>query len=171
MEPGRGFYQLEESALYVQVGEFSETRRFFSWLESNRVRFDIDRQGRLMLLEIDISRRLWQVEDDLKPPKIAEPADIRWLDFRTRIPDPLPFTNEKRSLLELRFSPAQPWHWYLVTESVMLLIDREQRLASVMITRIEDDLAGRQIARFRQQIGRDAETLGQQPRRTPPFAG
>ena len=35
--PGRGFYQLEEDSLLVQVGVFDRRRRFFSYLQSEHV--------------------------------------------------------------------------------------------------------------------------------------
>jgi hypothetical protein len=82
--PGRGFYQLEEDVLSVQLGPFAGQRQCFSSLESDLVRLDMDRWGRLIGLEVFTPRRQWPVTDP-EPPRIAEPADIRWLDFRESI--------------------------------------------------------------------------------------
>jgi hypothetical protein len=154
--PGRGFYQLEEDSLFVQVGEFSEERRFFSYLESEseRVRFDIDREGRLMLIEVDLPRRRWTVVPDLSIPTIAETADIRWLDFRERMVDPEILTDERRSIAMLRFVESSSWRWYKLTDSVLLQVDANSQLMAVIITSIDDDFAGRELAAFRKWLKR-----------------
>ena len=157
--PGRGFYQLEEDALYVPVGEHATNRRFFSYLESKKIRFDIDRSGRLMLIEVDFARRHWSVDDSLVAPPISEPADIRWLDFRAQMPDPELITNPDRSKLLIRLAPNQTWQWYALAEHVLVQTDPELRLTALMVTEIEDDLAGRQIAAFRKLISRDQDTV------------
>ena len=153
--PGRGFYQLEEEALYVPIGSSDPARRFFSYLESRRVRFDIDRLGSLMLIEIDFPRRRWTVDNSLAAPSIAEPADVRWLDFRRQIPDPEFITDPQRNLLLIRFAPSQTWQWYALAENVLIQIDRDNQLTTLLVTTIDDDLAGRQIASFRKLIRRD----------------
>ena len=154
--PGRGFYQLEDETLYVPVGQFDHSRPFFNYLETadDQVRFDIDRDGRLMLIEIDLPRRRWPVDVSLMTPPIAEPGDIRWLDFRTRIVNPAILTNERRDLLLLRFAESAPWRWYQLTESVLLQVDSSSHLAAVLVTSIEDDFAGRNLAAFRKWIAR-----------------
>ena len=86
--PGLGFYQLEEDALYVQVGLFSSRRRFYSFLESRNVLFDFDRLGRLIFMEVRVPRRRWQIDATLQAPAVAQPADIRWLNFRDTIIEP-----------------------------------------------------------------------------------
>ena len=46
--PGRGFYQLEEDALYVQIAPFSREFRFFSFLESEFVHLDLDKEDLIL---------------------------------------------------------------------------------------------------------------------------
>ncbi len=157
--PGRGFYQLEEDALYVPVGEHDPNRRFFSYLESRRVRFDIDRSGSLMLIEVDFARRRWSVDESLKAPSIAELADIRWLDFRSRMPDPELITDPERHLLLMRFAPNETVQWYRLAEHVLIQTDSDSQLTAMMITAIDDDLAGRKIAAFRKLISRDRDQV------------
>ena len=169
--PGRGFYQLEEDALYIPVGEHSANRRFFSYLESEQVRFDIDKFGRLMLIEVDLPRRRWTVDNQLKAPSIASPADIRWLDFRARIPGPQLLTNQRRTLLMLQFAPGHSWRWYSLAESVLVQADRDHRLTAVIVTDIEDDLAGQQIAAFRKSISHDRTTALTQARTVSSISG
>jgi hypothetical protein len=149
--PGRGFYQLEEDALYVQVGEYFKRRRFFNYLESDWVRFDIDKDGQLIFIEVSMPRRRWELSTQISPPTIAGPADIRWLDFRTRIAEPRLLTNKKQTHLLIDFMSHHAWRWLTLAERVFVQVDEEHRLAAVMVTDIEDDLAGAQIATFRGQ--------------------
>ena len=149
--PGRGFYQLEEDALYVQVGAYSKHQKFFNYLESDRVRFDIDKNGRLIFIEVSVPRRRWESSTEISPPTIAEPADIHWLDFRTRIAEPRLLTNMNQTHLLIDFKSHHSWRWFTLGERVFVQADHEHRLAAVMVTDIEDDLAGAQIAAFRGQ--------------------
>lgn len=149
--PGRGFYQLEEDALYVQVGAYSKRQRFFNYLESDWVRFDIDKEGRLIFIEVSLPRRRWELSTQISPPTIAEPADIRWLDFRARMTEPRLLTNKKQTHLLIDFMSHHTWRWFTLAERVFVQVDDENRLAAVMVADIEDDLAGTQIAAFRGQ--------------------
>lgn len=136
----------------MPVGRPSQDR-FFSYLEAEQVRFDIDKSGRLLLIEVACARLHWRVDPGLKVPSIAESADIRWLDFRARIASPQLLTDPKRSLLMLQFTPSPSWRWYALAESILVQADQNQRLTAVMITDITDDRAGQQIAAFRKSLG------------------
>ena len=112
-----------------------------------------------MLIEVDFARRRWAVDGSLKAPLIIEPADIRWLDFRQKMPDPELITNSQRSLLLIQFAPNQSSRWYSLAEDVLIQIDSNCHLNALLITTIEDDLAGRQIAAFRKLISRDQDSV------------
>ena len=154
LEPGRGFYQRDEEALYVQVGEVSPERSCFSYLEADTVRFDLDQQGRLMGIEVAVPRRRWPVDKRLRLPKIAEPADVRWLDFRAKMIDPELVGNKSGDCLLLRFAASESWRWYVLAENVHVQVDPEGRLTALLVTDIVDDYAGRNISRFRKRLGR-----------------
>ncbi|PWB75442.1 hypothetical protein C3F09_02285 [candidate division GN15 bacterium] len=145
----RGFYQLEESSLYVPIGAGDRRRNYFSSLESEHVRFDIDRTGRLMFIEVIAARSTWVVSDNFELPVWAQPADIRFLGFRTSIPDPRILTDETRQRLLLRFSSATPEQYVSLADNVILTVDGRGAITSVIVNDIVDDLAGREIARFR----------------------
>ncbi len=150
--PGRGFYQLEEDSLYVQVGFFSGTRHFFSFLESSHVRFEIDSHGHLIFIEYSLPRRQWRVAEPFSHPQVVEPADIRWLDFREQITEPTPLTNTLRTDLLLQFQECeQTWNYYL-GDSVVLQVDNRDNLAGIWISGIIDDLAGQEISFFRKKL-------------------
>ena len=150
--PGRGFYQLEEDSLYVQVGPFSKKRRFFSYLESENIRFDLDREGHLIFIEVAVARRLWKIDPGTKPPMVVEPADIRWLDFRERVKDPVLLTAASRMCLLLRFNSKTSLRSYYLAEEVIAQVDEEDELAAIWVTDIVDDLAGQEIGAFRKKI-------------------
>ncbi len=150
--PGRGFYQLEEDSLYVQIGPFSKKRRFFSYLESDSVRFDIDRQGRLIFIEVVVARRHWRVEPGIFPPTVVEAADIRWLNFRATVGDPGLVSVGNRAVLLLRYSSATELRNYYLAESVVAQVDENNKLAAIWITDIGDDRGGQKIAAFRKKL-------------------
>ena len=150
--PGRGFYQLEEDALYVQIGPFQGNRRFFSYLESETVNLHFDREGRLIFIEVDVARRNWQIESKNSPPDVVEPADIRWLDFRSAMGPPRLLTDIMRGLLHIEFkSDNSPRNFYL-SENVVGQVNDSDELCGIWITDIVDDLAGQEIADFRKKL-------------------
>ena len=152
--PGRGFYQLEEETLYVQIAPFTPDYRFFSFLEADEVRLDLDKEGRLLFIEVDLPRRRWPVSDEITVPKKPKKADIRWLNFREQIKNPSISTNKKREIVKLKFSQKPAAASYYLAEDVILECDDKDRLINIYITQIEDDLAGQEIAAFRQNVAK-----------------
>jgi len=151
--PGRGFYQRDEEVLYVQAGEVSPHRSCFSYLEAETVRFDLDRHGKLMGIEVARPRRRWSVTKGLRIPRIAEPADIRWLDFREEMLQPELLRNAAGDRLLLRFAVSESWRWYLLAENIHIQVDPDNRLTAVLISDIVEDFAGRNISRYRKKLG------------------
>ena len=144
---GGAFYQLEEDALYVQVGAPEE--RFFSFIESTGVRLDMDRDGRLLFIEVSVPRRRWWVTDKMEWPEHSFPAVMRWLDFRTEIATPSLFTNKKRNVLSIRFSSNDMVACWALSHSVVALVDATDAVAQLVVRDIVDDVAGQEIAAFR----------------------
>lgn len=149
---GRGFYQLEEDQLYVQVGLFSTNRPWFSNLESDVATLDMDRDGRLMFITVNVARRHWQVDVDLMLPTVAEPADIRWLDFREKMHPPKLIANTKLTMLKLLFASSKSYRTFFLAQNVLAQSDDNNRLTAIWVTDIVDDLAGQEIASFRKQM-------------------
>lgn len=162
LPPGRGFYQLEEDILYVQVGSFSRRRVFFSYLESHGVRFDIDRKGELIFIEVAKPRRQWKMDPQLSCPDVVESADIRFLDFRQMISEPKMHASEDRTTLSLRFSQAGKTSSYSIAHNIIAQIDDRNHLAAIWITDIVDDLAGQELAAFRKQQRKLGKRLARQ---------
>jgi hypothetical protein len=144
---GGAFYQLEEDALYVQVG--APEQRFFSYIESDGVRLDMDREGRLLFIEVAIPRRRWWISDTIEWPDQSFPADMRWLNFRSEIATPSLFTNRKRNMLAIRFSPNDAVSCWALSHAVVSLVDAGGAVAQLLIRDIVDDVAGQEIAAFR----------------------
>lgn len=148
--PGRGFYQLEEDSLYVQIGPYTRERAVFSWLESDTVHLEFDSEGRLVFFEVDLPRRRWIKSDDSIYPTQTEMADVRWLDFRQRIEPLALITNQDQTLLQIRFADIAPSRSFQVAEQVTVQTDQDHRLISLCVAGIVDDLAGREISAFRE---------------------
>ena len=146
-----GFYQLEEDSLHVQVGSFKSGRRFFSSLESDDVRLECDHKGRLIFIEVTIPRRRWQEEKNFAPPETEEIADIRFLDFRTALPEPQIYCDKSRKRVCLRFSDKTS-RSVRIGEHLVFDISKNHTLAAIWISDIIDDMAGRKIAAFRQKM-------------------
>lgn len=149
---GRGFYQLEESSLYVQVGPIEPDSRFFSYLEADNVRLDLDRSGRLLFVEVNAGRHTWKVSDDLKLPASIGYADIHWLDFRRRISNPSLITDENRTILCIRFTDVPVKASYFLAENIIVQVTEDSCLASIIVTNIVDDLAGQEISAYRKEV-------------------
>ena len=149
---GFGFYQLEEDALYVQLGQADPDSRFFSYIEAPNMRLDLDRTGRLLFIEVNAGRHTWKAVDDIRPPQSIGYADIRWLDFRRQIPAPSLTCNAPRTSLCIQFSDQPIKCSYYLAESVIVQTTDENCLAAIIITDIIDDLAGQEIAAFRKEL-------------------
>ena len=147
--PGRGFYQLEEDSLYIALAKYPEPARYFSSIESDIVRFDIDLKGRLMTIEVDLPRRRWPVDETITYPTQATTADIRFSDFRESLATPALATDPDRQNLMMRFSNNTPTASYYLADRLLCQIDADQTLVTLWVTDIIDDLAGQEIRDFR----------------------
>ena len=152
LAPGRGFYQLEEDILYVQIGTFSSERKFYSFIESESLRLDIDKSGHLIFLEYKIPRRQWKVDENFILPTDLQPADLRWTDFRERVNDPFVKTNKNKTGICLRFGKYSPEFSFYLADFVFLQTDKSNHLAAIWVDDITDDIAGREIAAFRKKV-------------------
>ena len=152
--PGRGFYQLEEESLFVQIGQFHRYGQYFSYLESDNFRIDIDREGHPIFLEINLPRRHWTLDSDFHVPTGIIPADIRFLDFRKQITSPEVITCSDRTAILLKFLPADQTSVYYISSNILFEVSPANELASIWITDIIDDFAGQELAHFRKITAR-----------------
>lgn len=149
IRPGRGFYQLEEDILFIQVGRFSFRRRFFSYLEAPNCWLDFDRDGRLIFIEMNTPQRQWETKSELSSPEVVEAADIRFLNFREKIPAPQIFTNPKQDLVKIKFGDNGGGMFYYLGEDVIAETDQNQHLSAIWVNKITTDFAGREIRKYR----------------------
>lgn len=149
--PGRGFYQVEEDRLFVQIGLFDPDRRFFSYLDTARVKLDFDRDARLIFIEVNQPRRHWRTKADLKMPKRAEPADARFLGFRDTLPPTRLTATKDLSCVRLAFSTEPVARTIQLARNVVLEADDRSRLVALWVGGIVDDSAGRKLAAYRKR--------------------
>ncbi len=150
--PGRGFYQLEEDALYAPIDGYPEPAKFFSYLEADNVRFDLDLKGHLTMIEITLPRRRWTVSESISYPLNAKTADVRWTDFRKQLESPQLLTDKKQQNLMLKFSDRKPVGSYYLAEKIICQVDSKSDLIAIWITDIIDDVGGHEISAFRKAI-------------------
>jgi len=149
---GRGFYQLEEEELYVPV-EYPQSRaRFFSYLDSESVSFHLDRDGRLIFVEIYLPRRRWKYRENLVVPEKGLAADIRFLDFRQSFEKPSIICDRTRENLMLRFGRGPAVQNYFLAHNLIRQVNSESRLVALWISDITDDIAGKELAAWRKAI-------------------
>jgi hypothetical protein len=150
---GRGFYQLEEEELYLPIiHESRQKAKFFSYLESEYVSLQFDRDGRLIFVEITLPRRRWKERAGFEMPREARTADIRFLDFRNSLPPSKIFCDHTRQSLMLQFARVSNGPLYYLAENLFALLDDQNHLATIYATDITDDIAGREIAFWRKSI-------------------
>jgi hypothetical protein len=147
---GRGFYQLEEEELYFPIIHSKDERnRFFSYLESDTVSLQLDREGRLIFIVITLPRRRWKDNAKLTFPDRAQTADIRFLDFRDSFPNPKIHCDPTQQNILLKFNHSTAGQCYYLAENLIAQINSKGHLSAVWATDIIDDLAGREIASWR----------------------
>jgi hypothetical protein len=140
---GRGFYQVDDGTLFVQIGPFQHSRHFFSYLESESVRIDIDREGRPIFIEVGLPRQRFQM------PPAVEAADLRFTDFRKTIGQPTLLASPNRSSLLIRFDRSSRSRCYHLADSVIAQLSDDGELMAIWVMDIVDDFAGQQLAAFR----------------------
>jgi len=162
---GRGFYQLEEEELYLPViHNAGQKARFFSYLESDNISLQFDRDGRLIFIEVSLARRRWRERPNFTFPRNIRTADIRFLDFRNSLRPSRIFCDTTRQSLLLRFAPSTAGPLYYLAENLIAQLDNQNYLVAIYVTDIIDDLAGREIAAWRKSIygTRDSSTIREQ---------
>ncbi|UCD95512.1 MAG: hypothetical protein JSU69_05535, partial [Candidatus Zixiibacteriota bacterium] len=151
---GRGFYQVEEEELHVPV-EYPPLRtRFYSFLDSETLSLHLDREGRLIFIEIPLPVRQWKVRGNLVSPERAEPANIRFLDFREIIESPPVFCDPTRENVMIRFSRSASTRNVYLAENVIAQTNADCQLNAIWISDIVGDFAGRGLAAWRRMIHR-----------------
>ena len=151
IRPGRGFYQLDEESLFVQIGLFTEKKHFFNYLENETLLFDLDRVGQLIFIEINKAKRHWEQDEHLTAPTTAEHADIRWLNFREELPEAIVKTDTKFETVKIEFYANSSPLYYIVSESVIAETEQNHLLTSLWITSYDEDAGGQSIKRFRRK--------------------
>ncbi|HSG98794.1 MAG TPA: hypothetical protein VLB27_02005 [candidate division Zixibacteria bacterium] len=145
------FYQAEEEALSVPV--YYETGRtaFFSALDSDSLSLQCDRSGRLSFIHVRKPRRLWVGEHGIAAAP-SPAADIRFLDFRCRIPEPEFLCSPRRDKLLIRFGPVHSADSFQIGDNVFCYLAERAKLRGLYIDTIREDRAGAALAAWRRLI-------------------
>ena len=161
---GHGFYQVEEDSLFVQLGQFSQSNRFFSYLESKDILLHINKYGQLIFVELNMPKRQWKTDPGFSLPITFTETDLLFVDFRKKIKAPSITSNKNKTLIKLHFETDNKIDnssdsSYLLSENVIAQVSKEQTLSSIFITGITDDFAGRELKKFRKRITGSAQNI------------
>lgn len=143
---------MEEDCLYVPI---SPGGKFYSFLDSPQAVFDIDNKGRLLFMKVLVPRRNWTIVKSIRPPEAADPADVRFLEFRNALPEINLETSRKRSWLRMVFEPCDKRSPFAVADNLIFEITPEMTLAAIWITAIDDDRGARGMAAWRKKLKED----------------
>jgi hypothetical protein len=156
----RGFYQVEEDALYVP---FYPARPFFSYLDSDQLSLQTDNKGQLIFLQLTCPRAGWAIDPALTWPEIPLTADIRLLEFRDQLPEVRVMASPDKSLVRIAFATDVETVAYRLTENATCEVTPDARLAAIWIGRIEDDRAAAGMAAWRKQMKEKPDGVPETP--------
>ncbi len=145
----RGFYQVEEESLYIPL---HPARKFFSYLDSDRISLQIDNRGQLVFLQLMVPRIQWKRISDFAVPEPSLTADIRFLDFREQLPDVVVEASSEDTAVCFRFASLSGGGIYRLTDTMVCEVTSGAHLAALWISAIEDDRAALKMAAWRRQI-------------------
>ncbi|MFQ5607768.1 MAG: hypothetical protein ACE5GA_07455 [Candidatus Zixiibacteriota bacterium] len=145
------FYQAEEESLEVPIIYDNPRPRFFSALDSESLSLQCDNSGRLIFVHVKKPRRLWLGEGGISHVP-SPPADIRFLDFRSRIGEPEFLCDAKKSKLLLRFAPVHSSSSYQVGDNVFLYMSAGSKLTGLYIDLVNQDRAGKKLADWKRLV-------------------
>lgn len=148
---GRGFYQLEEEILYLPVEYQAERSKFFSFIESDTVSMQFNRDGRLIFIELTLPRRHWIIRHEVCFPRVAGEGDIRWLDFRERMSNPIISCDRFQQNVHIEFSSVIPASAFYLAKNLIAQISADDFLVGIWATDFVEDLAGREFATWRKR--------------------
>lgn len=152
------FYQAEEESLGVPLLYESHRTRFHSALDSETVSLQCDKAGQLIFLQVRKPRRLWIGESGISA--IPSPSiDLRFLDFRCRIPEPEYFCDAKKESLLIKFGDVHSADSYQLGDNIYAYIADDLTLRGLYVDMISEDRAGKKLAAWRKLIAGTDVTL------------
>lgn len=145
------FYQEEEESLSVPIIYDNPRPRFYSALDSESLSLQCDNSGRLIFVQIKKPRRLWIGSHGISPVP-SPPADIRFLDFRCRIPEPEFMSDAKKRQLLIRFMPVHSSSSYQIGDNVFVYMSAEGELTGMYIDLVNSDRAGKKMSQWKNLV-------------------
>jgi hypothetical protein len=146
-----GFYQAEEEALSTPIIHDNPRPRFYSALDAEGVSLQCDNKGRLIFVQVRKPRRLWiGAKGVSSAPSPA--ADIRFLDFRCRIPEPEYLCDRQKNALLIKFGEVSSSDSFRIGDNVVALIHRKSALRGLFIDCLNSDRAGKALAKWRRLV-------------------
>ncbi|MBU1319113.1 MAG: hypothetical protein KKH67_07945 [candidate division Zixibacteria bacterium] len=133
---GRGFYDKYENVLnYV----LKTKGKFDSYVQSEFLSIDLDKDGGLLNVEVALERNLWKVDLALKVPHEIPIKRLKFSDTRLNISGESYLTNEAKDLLLIRFADENHIKTYEIAENLLADVNVVSELAGIWIINLQDD--------------------------------
>ena len=136
----RGFYHADEDRLEVRT---DRAGTFASFVDGEGVSFDLDRDGHLLGITVEVARDHWQVAPDLLAPRVGIPATVRIQNAPVHLGSVRLLTDPDYVLLRIELSPAERVHVVEACEGLLMEIGEGSELLAVWVLHIEDDFGCR----------------------------
>ncbi len=146
-----GFYQAEEEALSNPIIHAEPRPRFYSALDAEGVSLQCDNKGRLIFVQVRKPRRLWIGSKGVSSAP-SPAADIRFLDFRCRIPEPEYLCDSQKNSLLIKFGEVASSDSFRIGDNVVALIHNKKVLRGLFIDCLHTDRAGKALAKWRRLV-------------------
>jgi len=150
----RGFYQEEEESLYVPLYPGG---RFFSYLDGDNIRLDIDNKGRLLFLSLNIPRRRWIKVPRLRFPAVPGSASMKIINFRDRLPRARIYSSLNIQNLHISLFKEPVENTYQLTPSLLIETGTNNNLTGFWIKGVEEDRAALKMAAWRKHMKDEQE--------------
>ncbi len=146
-----GFYQAEEEALSNPIIHDEPRPRFYSALDADGVSLQCDNKGRLIFVQVRKPRRLWIGSKGVSSAP-SPAADIRFLDFRCRIPEPEYLCDSQKNSLLIKFGEVSSSDSFRIGDNIVALIHNKSVLRALYIDCVHSDRAGKALAKWRRLV-------------------
>jgi hypothetical protein len=142
----RGFYDNMENSLNVVI---KARGKFYSYIQGNDYSLDMDRRGRILGIELYLSRDKWVVDPKLAPPEKCQMRQIQILEHRLEVEQEGFYTNEARDIVCIRFTRENLSYYYKIAQNLLFEVNVLDELSAIWVLNLEEDYGFKKEMRYR----------------------
>jgi hypothetical protein len=141
-----GFYHPDEERLVVSI---DRAGNFASFADGDKVCFDLDKDGHVLGITVEVLREDWEVAADLLAPRIGIPATVRFLDAPVQLGHVRLYTDPDYTILRIVLSELKPVHILEPCEGLLFEVGELGELLSVWVLEMQEDYGSRRERKWR----------------------